>query len=167
MCQTSHRKSISTIYVGSFSLLSMQVEWMSANDPGIAIDLARSLSRRSNPALRPADIIWLQNTIGQSGPPALLRPPTASARVLESPKPNVWLRSFGESAVQHEIRVWIRDPEAGVVTANELVIIQPRPTLTTVILTNLVRLLGRFAGWRALAGVTQREEPPQSHQAPA
>lgn len=31
--------------------------------------------------------------------------------------------------------------------ANELVIIQPRPTLTTVILTNLVRLLGRFAGW--------------------
>src|SRR5512139_1793435 len=31
--------------------------------------------------------------------------------------------------------------------ANELVVIQPRPTVTTVILTNLARLLGRLIGW--------------------
>jgi small-conductance mechanosensitive channel len=35
-------------------------------------------------------------------------------RVLKSPKPTVWLRAFGESAVEHEILLWIADPEAGV-----------------------------------------------------
>jgi len=35
-------------------------------------------------------------------------------RVLKSPAPNVWLREFGESSVDHEILVWISDPEAGV-----------------------------------------------------
>jgi small-conductance mechanosensitive channel len=38
----------------------------------------------------------------------------ASKRVLESPEPRVWLRAFGESSVDHEILVWIRDPEGGV-----------------------------------------------------
>jgi small-conductance mechanosensitive channel len=37
-----------------------------------------------------------------------------SKRVLDSPEPRVWLRAFGESSVDHEILVWIRDPEAGV-----------------------------------------------------
>jgi small-conductance mechanosensitive channel len=36
------------------------------------------------------------------------------ARVLKAPKPTVWLRAFGESSVDHEILVWIKDPEAGV-----------------------------------------------------
>jgi small-conductance mechanosensitive channel len=36
------------------------------------------------------------------------------ARVLKTPKPTVWLRAFGESSVDHEILVWIKDPEAGV-----------------------------------------------------
>ncbi|HEY0413536.1 MAG TPA: mechanosensitive ion channel domain-containing protein [Allosphingosinicella sp.] len=35
-------------------------------------------------------------------------------RVLETPPPGVWLRAFGESTVDHEILVWIGDPEAGV-----------------------------------------------------
>jgi small-conductance mechanosensitive channel len=35
-------------------------------------------------------------------------------RVLKMPKPTVWLRAFGESSVDHEILVWIKDPEAGV-----------------------------------------------------
>ena len=35
-------------------------------------------------------------------------------RVLKSPKPTVWLTAFGESSVDHEILVWIADPEAGV-----------------------------------------------------
>jgi small-conductance mechanosensitive channel len=37
-----------------------------------------------------------------------------SKRVLESPAPRVWLRAFGESSVDHEILVWIGDPEGGV-----------------------------------------------------
>jgi small-conductance mechanosensitive channel len=38
---------------------------------------------------------------------------TASPRVLDSPKPVVWMTGFGESSIDHEIRIWIRDPEAG------------------------------------------------------
>jgi small-conductance mechanosensitive channel len=38
----------------------------------------------------------------------------ASERVLKAPSPNVWLREFGESSVDHEILVWIADPESGV-----------------------------------------------------
>jgi len=38
----------------------------------------------------------------------------ASSRVLKAPRPTVWLRSFGESSVDHDILVWISDPEAGV-----------------------------------------------------
>lgn len=37
----------------------------------------------------------------------------ASKRVLPEPRPTVWLRAFGEG-VEHEIRVWIADPEQGV-----------------------------------------------------
>jgi small-conductance mechanosensitive channel len=35
-------------------------------------------------------------------------------RVKDSPPPAVWLRAFGESTVDHEILVWISDPEAGI-----------------------------------------------------
>ncbi len=38
----------------------------------------------------------------------------ASPRVLEHPAPNVWLKAFGDSSVDHEILVWISDPESGV-----------------------------------------------------
>jgi small-conductance mechanosensitive channel len=37
-----------------------------------------------------------------------------SKRVLTAPGPTVWLKAFGESAIEHEILVWIADPEAGV-----------------------------------------------------
>lgn len=37
----------------------------------------------------------------------------ASPRVLDSPQPAVWMTKFGENAIEHEIRVWISDPEAG------------------------------------------------------
>jgi small-conductance mechanosensitive channel len=43
----------------------------------------------------------------------MLEAADASTRVLESPKPVVWMTAFGENAIDHEIRVWIRDPEAG------------------------------------------------------
>ncbi len=37
-----------------------------------------------------------------------------SPRVLESPAPNVWMTSFGDYALEHEILAWINDPEGGV-----------------------------------------------------
>jgi small-conductance mechanosensitive channel len=39
---------------------------------------------------------------------------SAPERVLKAPKPSVWLVAFGESSVDHEILVWIADPQAGV-----------------------------------------------------
>jgi small-conductance mechanosensitive channel len=37
-----------------------------------------------------------------------------SARVMKNRPPKVWLIAFGESSVDHEILVWISDPEQGV-----------------------------------------------------
>ncbi|KQN36685.1 mechanosensitive ion channel protein MscS [Sphingomonas sp. Leaf407] len=44
----------------------------------------------------------------------MLQAAQQSPRVLRSPKPNVWLISYGEYAVEHEILAWISDPEQGV-----------------------------------------------------
>jgi small-conductance mechanosensitive channel len=44
----------------------------------------------------------------------MLRAATESPRVLKSPKPNVWLVSYGDYAAEHEILAWISDPESGV-----------------------------------------------------
>ena len=38
---------------------------------------------------------------------------TANPRVLTSPAPLVWITGFGERAVEHELRIWISDPESG------------------------------------------------------
>ena len=38
----------------------------------------------------------------------------ASPRVLATPKPSVWITKLGDSGIDHEIRVWILDPEAGI-----------------------------------------------------
>jgi len=34
-------------------------------------------------------------------------------RILDEPEPVVWITAFGERAVEHELRYWISDPEAG------------------------------------------------------
>jgi small-conductance mechanosensitive channel len=39
---------------------------------------------------------------------------TAAPRVLEEPKAVCWVKAFGESAVEFDLRIWIDDPEAGV-----------------------------------------------------
>jgi small-conductance mechanosensitive channel len=44
----------------------------------------------------------------------MLRAAAESPRVLDNPKPNVWLKGFGDSSVDHEILAWITDPEGGV-----------------------------------------------------
>lgn len=38
----------------------------------------------------------------------------ASRRVLPQPEPSVWLLAFGERGLEHDIMVWIIDPEQGV-----------------------------------------------------
>jgi small-conductance mechanosensitive channel len=38
---------------------------------------------------------------------------TSAARVLSDPKPSVWLRAFGDSSVDHDVLVWVADPEMG------------------------------------------------------
>jgi small-conductance mechanosensitive channel len=37
----------------------------------------------------------------------------ANPRVLDTPEPLVWITGFGERAVDHELRIWISDPESG------------------------------------------------------
>ncbi|MEQ1510640.1 MAG: mechanosensitive ion channel domain-containing protein [Sphingopyxis sp.] len=37
----------------------------------------------------------------------------ANPRVLDDPEPMVWITSFGDRAVDHELRFWIDDPESG------------------------------------------------------
>jgi small-conductance mechanosensitive channel len=44
----------------------------------------------------------------------MLAAASASPRVLAEPPPTVWLKAFGESSVEHDILVWITDPEMGV-----------------------------------------------------
>lgn len=44
----------------------------------------------------------------------MLRAAAESPRVLDSPKSNVWLTKFGDSGIEHELLVWINDPESGV-----------------------------------------------------
>jgi small-conductance mechanosensitive channel len=44
----------------------------------------------------------------------MLKAATDSPRVLDSPKPNVWLTNYGNDGVEHEILAWISDPEGGV-----------------------------------------------------
>ncbi|TGX52617.1 mechanosensitive ion channel [Sphingomonas gei] len=44
----------------------------------------------------------------------MLRAAADSPRVLDNPPANVWLTAFGEKGVEHEILVWINDPESGV-----------------------------------------------------
>lgn len=44
----------------------------------------------------------------------MMRAAVESPRVLDNPKPNVWLMAFGDSGVEHEILAWISDPESGV-----------------------------------------------------
>jgi small-conductance mechanosensitive channel len=39
---------------------------------------------------------------------------TQAKRVLAQPKPSIWLIGFGESSVDHEVLVWISDPEGGI-----------------------------------------------------
>ncbi len=44
----------------------------------------------------------------------MLQAAAETPRVLKDPAPGIWLRGFGDSSVDHDIMVWINDPEVGV-----------------------------------------------------
>ncbi|URW75707.1 mechanosensitive ion channel [Sphingomonas donggukensis] len=44
----------------------------------------------------------------------MMRAATESSRVLDTPAPAVWMTSFGDYALEYEVRVWISDPEGGI-----------------------------------------------------
>jgi small-conductance mechanosensitive channel len=44
----------------------------------------------------------------------MLEAATVPRRALAEPAPSIWLQGFGESGIDHEILVWIADPEKGV-----------------------------------------------------
>ena len=44
----------------------------------------------------------------------MIQAASENPRVLKVPKPSVWLRAFGDNAIEHEILAWIPDPDAGV-----------------------------------------------------
>lgn len=44
----------------------------------------------------------------------MIQAASEAKRVLKVPTPTIWLRRFGDNAVEHEILAWIADPEAGV-----------------------------------------------------
>ncbi len=44
----------------------------------------------------------------------MIQAASAAPRVLTDPAPAVWLKAFGDSSVDHDILVWIEDPELGI-----------------------------------------------------
>jgi small-conductance mechanosensitive channel len=81
------------------NLMTQEVENWSYSSPNVRVHIPVGVSYECDLAL--AQRLMVE---------AAMEP----ARVLKSPKPTVWLRAFGESSVDHEILVWIADPEAGV-----------------------------------------------------
>jgi small-conductance mechanosensitive channel len=81
------------------NLMTQEVENWSYSDRNVRVRIPVNVSYKSD--LKRAQELMMQAA-------------RESPRTLDSPKPNVRLEAFGESAVQHEILVWISDPEGGV-----------------------------------------------------
>jgi len=81
------------------NLMTQEVENWSYSDRNVRVRIAVGVSYSSDIELAQA---------------LMMRAAEESPRVLNSPKPTVRLTAFGENAVQHEILVWIADPESGV-----------------------------------------------------
>ena len=81
------------------NLMTQEVENWSYSSPNVRVHIPVGVAYDSDLAL--AQKLMVQ---------AAMEP----ERVLKAPKPTVWLRGFGDSSVDHEILVWIADPEAGV-----------------------------------------------------
>lgn len=81
------------------NLMTQEVENWSFSDRNVRVRIPVSVGYETN--LELAQALMLKAAVG-------------SPRVLTDPAPNVWLTSFGDYAVDHEILVWINDPEGGV-----------------------------------------------------
>jgi small-conductance mechanosensitive channel len=81
------------------NLMTQEVENWSYSSPNVRVHIPVGVGYGSDLAL--AQRLMIEAAV-------------TPARVLKSPTPTVWLRAFGESSVDHEILVWIKDPEAGV-----------------------------------------------------
>jgi small-conductance mechanosensitive channel len=81
------------------NLMTQEVENWSYSNPNVRIHIPVSIAYDSDVEL--AQKLMIE---------AALTP----SRVLKSPKPVVWLLNLGENALEHEIRVWIKDPEGGI-----------------------------------------------------
>lgn len=81
------------------NLMTQEVENWSYSDRNVRVHIPVNVSYKCD--LKRAQELMLQSA-------------HESPRVLDSPKPVVRLNAFGESGVEHEIRVWISDPEGGV-----------------------------------------------------
>lgn len=79
-------------------LMTQPVENWSYSSPEVRIRLKVGISYDSD--VRRAQALMLD--IARANP-----------RVLAEPAPVVWITGFSTSAIEHEIRVWIADPEAG------------------------------------------------------
>jgi len=81
------------------NLMTQEVENWSYSDRNVRVRIPVGIAYHSD--LKLAQHLMLQAALD-------------SPRVLRNPKPNVWLTAFGDSRVEHEILVWISDPEGGV-----------------------------------------------------
>ncbi|MDI1294649.1 MAG: mechanosensitive ion channel [bacterium] len=81
------------------NLMTQEVENWSYSDRNVRVRIPVGVGYDSDLAL--AQALMLQAALD-------------SPRVLRAPPPNVWLTGFGDSRVDHDILVWISDPEGGV-----------------------------------------------------
>jgi small-conductance mechanosensitive channel len=81
------------------NLMTQEVENWSYSSPNVRVHIPVGVSYGSDLAL--AQKLMIEAAVEPE-------------RVLKAPSPTVWLRAFGESSVDHEILVWIKDPESGV-----------------------------------------------------
>jgi small-conductance mechanosensitive channel len=81
------------------NLMTQEVENWSYSSPNVRVHIPVGIAYD-------CDVPFAQKLMVQAAKEA--------KRVLTAPGPTIWLKAFGESSIDHEILVWIADPEAGV-----------------------------------------------------
>ena len=81
------------------NLMTQEVENWSFSDKNVRVRIPVGVSYDS-------DMVQVQDLMLQAA--------KESPRVLDEPKPNVWMTEYGDSSVNFEVLVWISDPESGV-----------------------------------------------------
>nr|WP_286207585.1 mechanosensitive ion channel domain-containing protein [Hephaestia sp. MAHUQ-44] len=91
------------------NLMTQEVENWSYSDRNVRVRIPVRVSYKSDLELAQA---------------LMMRAAVESPRTLDSPKPTVRLTAFADSAVEHDILVWISDPEGGVGSVHSDVLIR-------------------------------------------